>query len=107
MKQNAISPALPETEIKCRPRLFSLTVFYRGLKHEHVTDFSGRDRLLSLFQKISKWVFELLVVAKYLLSDETPVRDEIVTSAKRALLYLLLRLGLRNVSTRIFNKQDI
>ena len=31
----------------------------------------------------------------------------IVTSAKRALLYLLLRLGLRNVSTRIFNKQDI
>ena len=30
-----------------------------------------------------------------------------VTSAKRALLYLLLRLGLRNVSTRIFNKQDI
>ena len=30
-----------------------------------------------------------------------------VTSAKRALLYLLLRLGLRNVSTRIFNEQDI
>ena len=31
-----------------------------------------------------------------------------VTSAKRALLYLLLlRLGLRKVSTRIFNKQDI
>ena len=29
----------------------------------------------------------------------------IVTTAKRALLYLLLRLGLRNVSTRIFNKQ--
>ena len=27
-----------------------------------------------------------------------------VTSAKRALLCLLLRLGLRNVSTRIFNK---
>ena len=25
----------------------SLTVFYRGLKHELVTDFSGRDRLLS------------------------------------------------------------
>ena len=31
----------------------------------------------------------------------------IVTSAKRALLYLLLRLGLRKVSTWIFNKQDI
>ena len=31
-----------------------------------------------------------------------------VTSAKRALLYLLLlRLGLRKVSTRIFNKQNI
>ena len=29
-----------------------------------------------------------------------------MTSAKRALLYLLLRLGLRKVSTRIFNKQD-
>ena len=25
----------------------SLTVFYRGLKHEHVTDFSGRNRLLN------------------------------------------------------------
>ena len=32
-------------------------------------------------------------------------KREGVTSAKRALLYLLLRLGLRNVSTRIFNKQ--
>ena len=29
----------------------------------------------------------------------------IVTSAKRALLYLLLRLGLHKVSTSIFNKQ--
>ena len=47
MKQNTISPALPWAEIKCRPRLFSLIVFYRGFKHEHVTDFSGRDRLLS------------------------------------------------------------
>ena len=28
-------------------RLFSLTIFYWGLKHEHVTDFNGRDRLLS------------------------------------------------------------
>ena len=41
----------PETEIKCRPQAFqfdnSLTMFYRGLKHEHVTDFSRRDRLLS------------------------------------------------------------
>ena len=34
-------------------------------------------------------------------------KREGVTRAKRALLYLLLRLGLRNVSTRIFNKQDI
>ena len=33
-------------------------------------------------------------------------RDD-VKSAKRALLYLLLRLGLRNVSMRIFYKQDI
>ena len=31
----------------------------------------------------------------------------IATSAKRALLYLLLRLGLHKVSTWIFNKQDI
>ena len=31
-------------------------------------------------------------------------KREGVTSAKRALLCLLLRLGLRNVSTRIFNK---
>ena len=30
-----------------------------------------------------------------------------MTSAKHALLYLLLRLGLRKVSTWIFNKQDI
>ena len=29
------------------PRLFCLIVFYRDLKHEHVTDFSGRDRLLN------------------------------------------------------------
>ena len=34
-------------------------------------------------------------------------KREGVTSATRALLYLLLRLGLRNLSTRIFNKQDI
>ena len=32
---------------------------------------------------------------------------ESVTSAKRALLYLSLRLGLRKVPTRIFNKQDM
>ena len=48
MKQNTISPALPwDWNQMPLPRLFSLTVFYRGLKHEHVTDFSGRDRLLS------------------------------------------------------------
>ena len=40
------TPHSPKTEIKCRPRLFSLTVFYRSLKHEQVTDFSGPDRLL-------------------------------------------------------------
>ena len=34
-------------------------------------------------------------------------KREDVTSTKRALLYLLLRLGVRNVSTRIFNKQDL
>ena len=34
-------------------------------------------------------------------------KRESVLSTKRALLYLLLRLGLRNVSTRIINKQDI
>ena len=34
-------------------------------------------------------------------------KREGVTSAKRALLVLLLRLGLHKVSTRIFNKQDI
>ena len=41
----------PRTPVRLKstaaPRLFSLTVFYRGLKHEHVTDFSRRDRLLS------------------------------------------------------------
>ena len=34
-------------------------------------------------------------------------KREDVTSVKRALLYLFLRLGLPNVSTRTFNKQDI
>ena len=40
----------PSTPLRLKsnvaPRLFRLKVFYRGLKHEHVTDFSGRDRLL-------------------------------------------------------------
>ena len=34
-------------ESNAAPWLFSLSVFYRGLKHEHVTDFDGRDRLLN------------------------------------------------------------
>ena len=50
MKQNTVSPALTlELKSNAAPRLFGFTVFYRdrGLKHEHVTDFNGRDRLLS------------------------------------------------------------
>ena len=31
------TPILPWTEIRCRPRIFTLTVFYQGSKHEHVT----------------------------------------------------------------------
>ena len=69
MKRNTISPVLqprphpffegkalgtrlPRTPLRLKsnaaPRFVSLTVFYRALKHEHVTDFSGLDRLLSL-----------------------------------------------------------
>ena len=48
-------PRTSETEIKCHPRLFRLTVFYRGLKHELVKDFSGRARLLSSWI-INKWL---------------------------------------------------
>ena len=46
---NTISPALPWDWNQMPPLagFFSLTVFYQGLKHEHVTDFSGRDTLLS------------------------------------------------------------
>ena len=49
---------------------------------------------------MKSWIIEIL---------DRKLADAIgsVTSAKRALLYLLLRLGLRNVLTRIFNKQDI
>ena len=50
----------PRTPLRLKsnaaPRLFSLTVFYRGLKHEHVTDFSGLDRLLS------SWIINELIV---------------------------------------------
>ena len=42
-----------------------------------------------------------------ILAQKEGDNSAIVTSAKRALLYLLLRLGLRKVSTWIFNKQDI
>ena len=31
-------------ESNAAPRLISLTVFYRALKHKHVTDFNERDR---------------------------------------------------------------
>ena len=37
----------PRTPLRLKsnaaPRLFRLTVFYRGLKHEYGTDFSGRE----------------------------------------------------------------
>ena len=43
----------PRTPLRLKsnaaPRFFSLTMFYRGLKHDHVMDFSGLDRLLSLW----------------------------------------------------------
>ena len=32
------APHSPETEIKCRPQAFLVWQFYRGLKHEHVTN---------------------------------------------------------------------
>ena len=41
------------------PRRFSLTVFYRGLKHEHLTDFSGRDSLLS------SWIIDEFLKSVY------------------------------------------
>ena len=37
----------PRLKSNVASRLFSLTVFYRGLKHKHVMDFRGCDRLLS------------------------------------------------------------
>ena len=41
----------PHTPLRLKsnaaPRLFSLTVLYQGLKHEHMTDFSRHDRLFS------------------------------------------------------------
>ena len=59
MKQNTISSAPPFVlESNAAPRLFSLIVFYRGLKHEPVTYFNGRDRLLSSWI-ISEFLKEL------------------------------------------------
>ena len=53
MKQNTISPALPWDWNQMPPPGFLVwqcfTVFYRGLKHEAEMDFSGCDRLLSLW----------------------------------------------------------
>jgi len=41
----------PHTPLRLKsnatPKLFSLTRFYQGLKHEHVMDLSRRDRLFS------------------------------------------------------------
>ena len=49
-QQNKIQSA-PHTPLRLKsnaaPRLFSLTVFYWGLKHKRTMDFSGHDRLLS------------------------------------------------------------
>ena len=65
-QQSKIQSARTPLRLKSNvaPRLFSLTVFYRGLKHEHVTDFSGRNRLLS------SWIINEFLNS-YLLSDET------------------------------------
>ena len=46
------TPHSPKTEINAASRLFSLTVFYRGLRHEHVTDFTD---------VVGCWVHELLI----------------------------------------------
>ena len=44
MQQNTISPALPWDWNQMPPPGF---LVYRDLKHEHVTNFNGRNRLLS------------------------------------------------------------
>ena len=49
MKQNRLSPALTRLKSNAAPRLFSLTLFYQGLKQEHMMDFCGRDSFLSLW----------------------------------------------------------
>ena len=59
MMENTISPALPwDWNQMPPPGFFSLTVFYQGLKHQQVTDFSGYDRLLSSWNinEFLKWL---------------------------------------------------
>ena len=56
------APDSPETEIKCRPQAFKFEGVLPLFQHEHVTDFSGRDRLLSSwfineFLKLNSTVF--------------------------------------------------
>ena len=59
----------PRTPLRLKsnaaPRFFSLTMFYRGLKHDHVMDFSGLDRLLSL------WIINELGVRRNKFSKTT------------------------------------
>ena len=88
MMENTISPALPwDWNQMPPPGVFSLTVFYQGLKHEQVTDFSGHDRLLSswiineFLKRLNKYWFYLEI--KLFTVPYFPVRSSSRSSAMR------------------------
>ena len=96
------------------------------LKEGHCVGVGRRDILFFLFIVFGRWgVFiwkgvtppdnstsnhclKLRRLIVKLVNSNVALKKLFVTRAKRALyLLLIIRLGLRNVSTRIFNKQDI